>query len=129
MKPTGYLTMTPQEPDEGEPYQIPWTAPQVYEKPAAPPVKPARALTPAEEIFEEVKEWWKSQGKPVPISDAKACLDMIKAEKKEPEPEPERPKTLEEQLGPRPLWGDPLFWDYWRKAKALGFTNDKKKKK
>jgi hypothetical protein len=126
MKPTGYLTVTP---EEGSPYQIPWTAPCVYDKEPAPAVKIVRPPTQAEEIFEEVKEWYRVQGKPVPISDAKACLDMIKAEKKEPEPEPERPKTMEEQLGPKPMWGDPLFWDYWRKAKALGFTNDKKKKK
>lgn len=126
MEPTGYLTVTP---EEGDPYQIPWTAPSVYEKPVAPPAKQPRALTPAEEIFEEVKEWYRAQGKPVPISDAQACLQMIKAEKKAPEPEPEQPKTMEEQLGPKPMWGDPMFWDYWRKAKALGFTKDSAKGK
>lgn len=114
-----YLTATP---EEGKPYQIPWTAlpsPKIQEtmKRNSP-----RPLTAAEEIFEDVKEWYRALGKPVPIGDAKACLDMIKEEKKEPEPEPERPKTMEEQLGPKPMWGDPLFWDYWRKAKALGFT-------
>jgi hypothetical protein len=118
-QPSGYLNVTP---EEGEPYQIPWTSPSVFKKEVAPVVKLSRPLTQAEEIFEEVKEWYRALGKPVPIGDAKACLDMIKAEKKEPEPEPERPKTMEEQLGPKPMWGDPLFWDYWRKAKALGFT-------
>ena len=81
-----------------------------------------RVPTPAEEIFEEVKEWYRARGQPVPISDAKMCLDMIKAEKRPAEPEPERPKTVEDELGTKPMWGDPLFWDYWRKAKALGYT-------
>lgn len=129
MQPSGYLTVTPTEPEDGPPYQIPWSAPGKCKTPTvegkqmcAPIGASKRALTPAEEIFEEVKEWYRAQGKPVPISDAQACLQMIKAEKKAPEPEPERPKTLEEQLGPKPMWGDPMFWDYWRKAKALGFT-------
>ena len=124
MEPSGYLTCTPEE----EPYQVSWTAFTADEEPIAVAVKQKRMSTPAEEIFEQVKEWYRVRGTPVPISDAKMCLDMIKAEKKEPELEPEKPKTLEEQLGPKPVWGDSLFWDYWRRAKALGFTNEKKKK-
>lgn len=125
MQPSGYLTCTP---EEGEPYEIPWTAYPEDEKHIALAVKQKRMLTPAEQIFEEVKEWYRAQGKPVPIGEAKMCLDMIKDENRPAEPEPERPKTLEEQLGPKPAWGDSLFWEYWRKAKALGFTNEKKKK-
>ena len=140
MQPSGYITCTPEEGEligasrlehgslykRAEPYQIPWTAFTADEEPIAVAVKQLRMSTPAEEIFEQVKEWYRVRGTPVPISDAKMCLDMIKAEKKEPEPE--KPKTLEEQLGPKPAWGDSLFWDYWRRAKALGFTNEKKKK-
>lgn len=112
---------------DGSPsYEIPWT-PLTKKEQTIQQIHYKRSLTSAEEIFEEVKKWWNAQGKPIPISDAKACLDMIKEEKKQPEPEPERPKTMEEMLGPKPMWGDPLFWDYWRKAKALGFTKDKKK--
>ena len=116
--------------ETGDPYEIPWTAPALPTVSIGSHLPSKRPLTQAEEIFEEVKEWYRAQGKGVPVADAKACLDMIKAEKKEPEPEePRKPRTVEEALGPKPMWGDPLFWDYWRKAKALGFTNDKKKKK
>ena len=125
MQPSGYITCTP---EEEEPYQVSWTAFTADEEPIAVAVKQLRMSTPAEEIFEQVKEWYRVRGTPVPISDAKMCLDMIKAEKKESELEPEKPKTLEEQLGPKPVWGDSLFFDYWRRAKALGFTNEKKKK-
>jgi hypothetical protein len=113
------------------PCKMPWSYPE--ETPLAPvplPNKQKRCPTPAEEVWELVQEWYKSQGKSVPVAEAKACLAMIKEEKnpQEVEPEPDRPKTMEELLGPKPMWGDPIFWDYWRKAKALGFTNDKKKK-
>lgn len=113
--------------------QIAWSYPE-----DAPTVKPPppsaevleelKARSPAEEVWWLVQKAYKEQGKPVPVKEAKACLDAIKEEKKPKEPEPERPKTAEEILGPRPVYGDPAFWPWWNKAKALGLVKPKEKK-
>lgn len=111
------------------PAKIPWSYPEDWDKP--PLVKEylyKRSPTPAEEIWELVQEWYRSQGKGVPVTEATACLQAIKDEKKPKAPEPEREKTAEEILGPRPAWGDPMFWSWWNKAKALGLVKEKKKK-
>jgi hypothetical protein len=84
--------------------------------------------TLAEEVWEHVQTWYRSQGKSVPVAEATACIQAIKDEKKPMEPLPEQPKTAEDILGPRPTWGDPLYWSWWNKAKALGLVQEKKKK-
>jgi hypothetical protein len=128
-QPDGYLTYTD---EDGTVSQIPWTAPRDVGVPPADPVKIRRPRTQAEEIWQLVQDYSAAYGIPIPASDAKACLAAIAEEKaaagRPPSPPPP-PQTVEEALGPRPMWGDPMFWDYWRKAKALGFVNEKKKKK
>jgi hypothetical protein len=125
----GYLEFKG-DPERGlPPAQIPWSYPEGWGKPVeVKEYKYKRPLTLAEEAWELVQEWYRSQGRSVPIAEAKACLDAIKEEKKPKEPEPERPKTAEEILGPRPAWGDPMFWPWWNKAKALGLVKPKEPK-
>jgi hypothetical protein len=79
-------------------------------------------------VWQLVQEWYKAQGRGVPADEAKACLLAIREAKKPKEPEPEREKTAEEILGPRPGWGDPMFWPWWNKAKALGLVKPKSPK-
>lgn len=128
-KPTSFLTYRR---EDGTTEQIPWTAPAPFvasDHPAPPSVK--RCLSPAEEIWQLVQDYSKETGIPIQVEDAKACLAAIAEEKRKtglPPPPPEPPRTVEEALGPRPMWGDPSFWDYWRKAKTLGFVNEKNKK-
>lgn len=114
------------------PGKIPWSYPEGWgdEHPSRVAVeyKFKRVPTPAEEVWELVQDWYRSQGRGVPATEARACLDAIKEEKKPKEPEPERPKTAEEILGPRPAWGDPMFWPWWNKAKAMGLVKPKEKK-
>jgi hypothetical protein len=114
------------------PAKIPWSYPEDWGTSQVPvEYKIKREPTPAEEIFELVREYYKEQGKGIPPAEAKQLIDAIKEEKhpKEPaEPEPERPKTAEEILGPRPAWGDPMYWPWWNKAKALGLVKPKEKK-
>jgi len=105
-----------------------WTLPLTEEEVQEAPMKARREPTEAEEVWNLVQEFYKAQGRSIPAADATACLKAINEEKKPKTPPPEREKTVEDHLGPRPMWGDPLFWEYWRKAKALGFTNEKKKK-
>ncbi len=120
--------------EEFPPFQLFWEP--VSRPSASPPVQPNPTnltinnqppLTQAEEVWELVQEFYK--GAPIPPDEQSACLDAIEKERNPPpikDQEPERPKTLEEALGPKPSWGDPLFWDYWRRAKALGFTKKTK---
>jgi hypothetical protein len=127
-QPDGYLTYTA---EDGTVSQIPWTAPRDVGVPPVTSGKVRRPLTQAEEIWKLVQEYSAAYGVPISPEDAKACLAAIAEEKaaagRPPSPPPP-PSTVEEALGPRPMWGDPMFWDYWRKAKALGFVNEKKKK-
>jgi hypothetical protein len=131
-RPDGYLTYTA---EDGTVSQIPWTAPRDSAPPQLPlaqPTKPKKPLTPANEIWQLVQDYSAAYGIPISPADAQACLAAIAEERaaagRPPSPPPP-PRTVEEALGPRPMWGDPLFWDYWRKAKALGFVNEKKAKK
>jgi hypothetical protein len=112
------------------PAKIPWSYPEGWGEPVAEMKEMSfkRSPTPAEEVWALVENWYRSQGKSVPLSEAKACLQAIADEKKPKEPEPERPKTAEEILGPRPVYGDPAFWPWWNKAKALGLVKPKEKK-
>ncbi len=147
MQPDGYLQYT--DPD-GKVSQIPWRIPRDTGIPLASPTKIPKPLSPASdslanarssagsfhsqaaEIWQLVQDYSATYKIPIPPADAKACLDAIAEEKRKaglPPPPPEPPRTVEEALGPKPMWGDPMFWDYWRKAKALGFVNEKKKKK
>lgn len=125
----GYLTYTK---EDGSTEEIPWSYPEDWGKTPAPSseakFKPAPLLE--EEVWQLVQEAYKAQGKGVPPEEAKACLKAIHEAKKPkaPELEEERPKTAEEILGPRPGWGDPAFWPWWNKAKALGLVQPKKKK-
>lgn len=128
MQPDGYLQYT--DPD-GKISQIPWSIPRDTGTPLAPPIKVPKPLSQAAEIWELVQDYSATYKVPISPADAKACLDAIAEEKRKaglPPPPPEPPRTVEEALGPRPMWGDPMFWDYWRKAKALGFGNEKKAK-
>ena len=113
------------------PCKIAWSYPEDFFKVAeVKEYKFKREPTPAEEVWDLVQDYYRLQGKGVPISEAKACLQAIADEKKPKEPENigERPKTAEEILGPRPVWGDPMYWPWWNKAKALGLVKPKEKK-
>lgn len=123
----GYLTYTK---EDGSTEQIPWSYPEDWgcavRAPLETKFKPAPIFE--EEVWQLVQDYYKEQGKGVPPEEAKACLKAIHEAKKPKEPEPERPKTAEEILGPRPAYGDPEFWPWWNKAKALGLVKPKVKK-
>ncbi len=123
----GYFTYTK---EDGSTEQIPWSYTEDYGRPA--PAQTEMKFKPAllleEEVWQLVQEAYKAQGRGVPAEEAKACLLAIREAKKPKEPEPEREKTAAELLGPRPAWGDPMFWPWWNKAKALGLVKPKSPK-
>jgi hypothetical protein len=127
----GYLTYTK---EDGSTEEIPWSYPDGWdagEPVAAVTADPAKfkpALLLEEEVWQLVQEAYRAQGRGVPAEEAKACLLAIREAKKPKAPEPEREKTAEEILGPRPAWGDPMFWPWWNKAKALGLVKPKSPK-
>ena len=95
--------------EDGEVRQMPITP--IRNEPIPSVIHYVTPRTPCEEIFEAVKLYYKEQGRGVPVADAKACLDMIKEEKK---PKPEEPYTP-----PKPIYGTPEFWkEHWAKKKA-----------
>ena len=124
----GYLDCAGDAERGVSPGKVPWSYTEDYGQPVV--LKEytfKREPTPAEEVWQLVQDYCRSQGKSVPIAEAKACLQAIAEEKKPKEPEPEPPKTAEDILGPRPAWGDPMYWPWWNKAKALGLVKPKEK--
>ena len=111
-KATGYLKFTP---EEGEPYNIPWTLPaDTY---VSRPLSTKRSPTPAEEVMALVQEYYKALGKGVPTVDMMACLEMIKQEKKDVAAEEARPFVA------KPEFGSAEFWkNYWAKKRAKGWV-------
>jgi hypothetical protein len=85
-----------------------------------------RTLLQSEEVFEEVKLWYKNLGQPVPLEDAKWCLAEIAAEKKEAAAFQEMLKNPPPVEAPKPSYGTPEFWkQYWAKKRAAGFVSKK----
>ena len=77
----------------------------------------------AEDVWDAVQEWYKSQGKGVPAAEAKACLAEIAAAKKQREKdisEIGRGMTdAEYYAAVPPAYGTPEFWKaYHAKKKA-----------
>jgi hypothetical protein len=107
---------------DGSQPPIPWN----YNEPA-PAAKAAKAvavktLTPAEEIFESVKEFYRLKGQPVPPSDIEDCLYFIKEEA--------NPKPPETFAPSKPTYGSPEFWKaHWEKKKAAGWVPKNQSKK
>jgi hypothetical protein len=116
---SGYLQFIP---EEGEPYDIPWTLP--VDLPILNKISTKRSPTPAEEVMALVQEYYKAQGKSVPSADMRACLDMILGEKKEWAEEAARP-----DVAPKAEFGSPEYWkDYWAKKRAKGWVPKKEQK-
>lgn len=115
-KQSGYLKFTP---EEGDPYEIPWTLPADSYVPR--PISTKRTPTPAEEVMALVQEYYRAQGKGVPAADMMACLENIKQEKKDVAAEESRPF-----VAPKAEFGSPEYWkDYWAKKRAKGWVPKK----
>ena len=99
-----------------------WRAPDPpgWKPPPRPVVPPPRELTVEEQAYEDVKEYFKWLGKPIPPEEVKWCEEAIRLEAEaaaaarnappvEYVPEPSAPV--------RPEYGTPEYWKWWWKTK------------
>lgn len=115
----GYLKFT--NPD-GRVEDIPWnlTAPRLT---PCSEIAIRRSLTPAEEVWQLVQDYYKENGMRVPLNEAKLCLAAITEEKEEwtrPPPPPQLhisglPLEMDD---PKPSeFGTPAFWAWTRRQR------------
>jgi spore germination protein GerM len=98
-------------------------------------------VTLAEEVFENVKQWYKEKKLPVPTDEYEACQELIRYEKEHLTPfsiesteestneQPTEQSTTEQlKHESQQHVDDPKkqFWkDYWAKKKAAGYVTKK----
>ena len=103
------------------PIVIKWNFSEPHKEQKENPIKFKKELSPAEEIFESVKLFYKLKQKPITQSDFNGCMQLIK-EEKIPKPEPV-------YQPPKPAYGSPEFWKaHWIKKKANGYVPKTKSK-
>ena len=95
--------------DEFPACKIPWTPNPVGKYLPIEVYKPP--ITLAQEVLNNVQEWYSSKGLPVPKGEIEACHMVCE---KEEAPAEQKPAEQE-----KPAYGTPAFWKaYWAKKKA-----------
>ena len=85
--------------------------------------------TPAEDVWKQVQQWYRTLDKPIPKEEAEACLKEIAKEKTAIAAIPSDIAAAAATATYKPAHGSPEHWKaYWAKKRAEGWVPKKESK-